>query len=229
MKKAVILLSGGLDSATCLALACDAGYVCFALSFDYGQKQRAELHAAALIAQRFKAHHRILEIRALGEIARSALISDAIAIPDDHSSQGGAEIPITYVPARNTVLIALALAYAESLGAGAIFIGASAIDYSGYPDCRPEYFRQYQILIDLATKTGVEGGRIEIHAPLSHLTKAQTIQHGLRLGVDYAVTVTCYRANTAGEGCGSCASCMLRKKGFLEAGVADPTVYFTQR
>jgi 7-cyano-7-deazaguanine synthase len=222
MKKAVILLSGGLDSATCLAIALNQGFECYAISFNYGQKQVCELHAATNIAAAFNISHKIINLTSLGEIARSALTSTELNIPD---YQNNNEIPITYVPARNTVFLSIALSYAESLGAECIFIGASAIDYSGYPDCRPEYFVQFQKLINLATKAGVEGQTIQIQTPLAHLSKSETILTGLKLGVDYTKTITCYRANAQGEACGSCDSCHLRKKGFQEAGVEDPTKY----
>lgn len=222
MKRAVILLSGGQDSATCLAIAKNQGYECYAISFDYGQKQVCELKASQNIARKFDASHKIIDIKALGEIAKSALTDDNLDIPDYN---GSGEIPITYVPGRNTVFLSLATSYAESIGAEAIFIGASAVDYSGYPDCRPEYFEQFQKLIDLATKAGVDGNSIQIQLPLIQLSKAETVKLGLQLGIDYSDTITCYRANAKGEACGTCDSCHLRKKGFIEAGVEDPTLY----
>lgn len=226
MKKAVILLSGGLDSATCLALAADQGYECHAISFNYGQKQVCELKASEEIAKSYNASHKIIEITCLGEIARSALTQDDMDIPD---YDGSGEIPVTYVPARNTVFLTMALAYAESIEAEAIFIGASSLDYSGYPDCRPEYFEQFQKLINLATKAGVNGQTIQVKTPLVSLNKAQTIDLGLKLGVDYSKTITCYRANSKGEACGTCDSCFLRKKGFDEAEIADPTIYIDSK
>lgn len=222
MKKAVILLSGGMDSATCVAIAKSSGYECYAISFDYGQKQIAELNAAKKLASRYASQHEIIDLKCLGKIARSALTQDNINIPD-HSKLG--EIPITYVPARNTVLLSIALSYAESIQADAIYIGASAIDYSGYPDCRPEYFEKFQALSDYATKAGVEGNNIKIVTPLINLSKAETIKLGLELGIDYKDTITCYRANEHGEACGTCSSCVLRKKGFEDLGVEDQTVY----
>lgn len=222
MKKAVILLSGGLDSATCLALAKHQGYECHTISFNYGQKQVSELTASKNIAEYFGATNKTIDIRCLQDIAKSALTQNNIDIPD---YSGSNDIPVTYVPARNTIFIALATCYAESIEADCIYIGASSIDYSGYPDCRPEYFEQYQRLIDLATKTGVEGRSIQIKTPLAHLSKAETIRLGLELGVDYSKTISCYRANTQGEACGVCDSCHLRKKGFVEAKVKDPTLY----
>lgn len=223
MKKAVVLLSGGLDSATCLAMAVDQGFECHALSFNYGQKQSSELAAAANIANIFHTTHKIINLTSLGEIARSALTKSDLTIPDYNNNSN--HIPITYVPARNTIFLSFALSYAESIEAECIFIGASSIDYSGYPDCRPEYFEQFQKLILLATKAGIEGKPIKIKTPLAHLSKAETILTGLKLGVNYAETISCYRANQAGEACGTCDSCHLRKKGFEQAGVSDPTLY----
>lgn len=222
MKKAVILLSGGLDSATCLAIAKNQGYECFTLSFDYGQKQVYELKASSKISARFKAKHKILNIKALAEIATSALTNSNINIPDYNNSN---DIPVTYVPGRNTVFISLAISYAESINAECIFIGASSVDYSGYPDCRPEYFTQFQKLIDLATKTSIEGNSIKIKTPLSLLSKAETINIGLNLDVDYSETISCYKTNDKGQACGTCDSCYLRKKGFADANVNDPTIY----
>lgn len=222
MKKAVVLLSGGLDSSTCLAIAKNEGYACYALSFSYGQKQSAELLAAKKIAQSFNvsAHH-IFELP-IGQFGGSALTDKDIDVPD---YQHSADIPNTYVPARNTVFLSIALAWAEALGAEAIFIGASSVDYSGYPDCRPEYFAAYQHLADLATKSGVNHKSITIRTPLLHLTKAETIAKGHALLVDYSLTISCYRANNEGLACGKCDSCHYRKKGFEEAGVNDPTRY----
>ncbi len=222
MKKAVILLSGGLDSATCLALAKKEGYECHTISFNYGQKQVIELTASKNIADYFGATNKILDITCLQQIAKSALTQSNIAIPDYIGSN---EIPVTYVPARNTIFIALATCYAESIEAECIFIGASSIDYSGYPDCRPEYFEQYQKLLNLATKAGIEGNSIKIKTPLAHLSKAETIKLGLELGVDYSKTISCYRANQQGEACGTCDSCHLRQEGFAKANITDPTLY----
>lgn len=222
MKKAVILLSGGMDSATCLAIAKSAGYQCYAISFNYGQKQKAELEAAKSIAKSFEAEHVIMDITGLGKIAQSALTQSSLDIPD---YQGTGEIPITYVPARNTIFISFAISYAESIGADCIYIGASHVDYSGYPDCRPEYFEKFQELINLATKVGVDGNTIQIQTPLINLSKAETIKLGVDLGIDYTNTITCYRANAQGEACGTCDSCHLRKKGFSDLGIADQTVY----
>jgi len=221
-KKAVILLSGGMDSTTCLAMAKADGYECYAISFNYGQKQIVELEAAKKIAANFGAVHQIVDITCLGKIARSALTQQNLEIPDYEQRS---EVPITYVPARNTIMISFALSYAESLEADCIYIGASAIDYSGYPDCRPEYFEKFQELIKLATNAGVSGKTIQIITPLINLTKAQTIQAGIDLGIDYKDTITCYRANAEGKACGSCDSCHLRKKGFLDMGIEDQTIY----
>ncbi|MGI0118992.1 7-cyano-7-deazaguanine synthase QueC [Zooshikella sp. RANM57] len=222
MKKAVVLLSGGLDSTTCLAYAKSQGYECYAISFDYGQKHNSELEAAKRIAQAMNVvRHEVLPLQ-LNQLTRSALTDQSIDIPD-YADDG--EIPVTYVPARNTILIAVALGWAEVLEADAIFIGVSSVDYSGYPDCRPEYIEAYQKLAELATKVGVEGKPIRIETPLIRLNKAETIQLGHKLGVDYGLTVSCYRANDDGEACGECDSCYLRKKGFSEAGVEDPTHY----
>ncbi len=222
MKKAVVLLSGGLDSTTCLAFAKDQGFSCYALSFQYGQKHSAELNAAQKIAHAFTvaSHHIMpLDLKAIGN---SATTDDTIAVPDYTGSNG---IPITYVPARNTVFLSIALGWAEVINADAIFIGVSAIDYSGYPDCRPDYIAAFQQMANLATKAGVEGKTIKIETPLIHLSKAETIRLGMNLGVDYAMTVSCYRADEAGVACGRCDSCILRKKGFIEGGFSDPTRY----
>lgn len=222
MKKAIVLLSGGLDSTTCLAIAQSQGFDCYALSFQYGQKHNTELEAAKKIAAAFKvATHYIMPL-SIGNMGGSALTDEAIAVPD-YKNDG--KIPITYVPARNTIFLSIALGWAEVIAADAIFIGVSFIDYSNYPDCRPEYIAAFQDLARLATKVGVEGKPIKIEAPLIHLSKAQTIQQGHTLGVDYALTVSCYRANEAGLACGCCDSCTFRKKGFSEAGVEDPTAY----
>ena len=221
MPKAVVLLSGGLDSATALALAMEQGYDCHALSLDYGQRHNAELAAAKRIAQAAAvAEHKIIRLN-LDEIGGSALTDPDIAVPQ----QPGEGIPVTYVPARNTVFLSLALGWAEVLGAWDIFIGVNAVDYSGYPDCRPEYIAAFENLAGLATKGGVEGGRFHIHAPLIKLGKAEIIREGERLGVDYANTVSCYAADEAGRACGLCDACRLRAQGFHDAGVPDPTRY----
>lgn len=222
MKKAVVLLSGGLDSTTCLALAQAEGYSCFALSFAYGQRHSAELYAAERIAaQRNVAGHKIVRLDT-DLFAGSALTDQSMVVPD---FQGGADIPVTYVPARNTVFLAMALAFAESIGARDIFIGASSIDYSQYPDCRPEFIAAFQTMANLATKAGINGELFTIHAPLQHLSKIQTIQLGSRLAVDYSKTVSCYQANERGEACGHCDSCIYRKRGFIGAQIDDPTLY----
>jgi len=222
MSKAVVLLSGGLDSSTVLAIAKAKGYECYALSFDYGQKQNSELKAAKTIAIDFGVvEHRIMRV-CLDDIGGSALTDPSLEVPKSNIS---AEIPITYVPARNTIFLSLALAWAETLNAQSIFIGVNALDYSGYPDCRPEYIKAYEVMANLATRQSVEGERIEINTPLIDLTKAEIIQKGLTLNVDYSITTTCYQANQAGEACGACDACVLRRNGFKEAGVTDPTHY----
>jgi len=226
MKKAVVLLSGGLDSATCLAYASSKGYECYALSIDYGQKQLAELHAAKKIANYFQAkQHEIVNIP-IGKLGGSALTDQKIEVPAHLESD---EIPVTYVPARNTIFLSIALGWAEILQANTIFAGMSSIDYSGYPDCRPEYVKAFQELANLATKAAVEGHPIRIATPLIYLNKAQTIQLGDKLNVDYSITVTCYQADHQGRACGYCDSCMLRKKGFEKAGLQDPTRYQPQK
>ena len=221
MKPAVILLSGGLDSATVLAIARQAGYACHALSLDYGQRHTAELVAAARVAHSLGAvEHRVLRL-GLGDFGGSALTDASIAVPESPTTG----IPVTYVPARNTVMLSLALAWAEVLGAHDIFIGVNAVDYSGYPDCRPEFIAAFEHLANLATRAGVEGELLRVHAPLQYLSKAQIIQRGVELGVDYAQTVSCYQADTEGLACGRCDSCRLRREGFLAAGIPDPTRY----
>ena len=221
-KKAIILLSGGLDSITVLAQAKKSGYQCFALSFDYGQRHNAELNAAKKIAQQYQVvSHKVIKL-GLGEIGGSALTDENIAVPD--SPQLG--IPVTYVPARNTVFLSFALGWAEVLDAHDIFIGVNAVDFSGYPDCRPEFIEAFQALSNLATKSGVEGAGIKIHAPLIHLGKAEIIEQGIALGVDYKQTVSCYMADNQGYACGKCDACRLRSAGFKEAGIEDPTQYF---
>lgn len=222
-KKAVILLSGGLDSATVLAIAKDRGYECHTMSFDYGQRHRAELHAAERLAKSMGAQtHRVMNVD-MRQIGGSALTDDSMAVP-----VGGVEkdtIPVTYVPARNTVFLSYALALAEVIGADDIFIGVNAVDYSGYPDCRPEFIQAYEKMANLATKAGVEGHHLSVQTPLIDLSKAEIIRTGHQLGVDYALTVSCYQADDQGRACGVCDSCRLRKQGFKEAGVEDPTLY----
>ena len=223
-KKAVILLSGGLDSTTTLAIAKSQGFNCFALSFDYGQKQKSELDAAAKVAKEFNAsEHRVMKI-SLSDIGGSALTDENIDVPNFVESD---EIPITYVPARNTIFLSYALAWAEVLDCQNIFIGVNALDYSGYPDCRQEYIDAFETMANLATKQGVEGQKITIQTPLINLNKAQIIQQGIALGIDYAKTTTCYQANKKGEACGVCDACEYRKIGFQEAKIADPTRYQT--
>lgn len=222
MKKAVILLSGGLDSTTCLAYAKSKEFDCYALSFNYGQRHNAELNAAKSIAAHFNVQHKIFDL-GIHQFGGSALINESITIPD--YVENSVEIPITYVPARNTIFLSIALAWAEVLNAKDIFIGVSAIDYSNYPDCRPEYMRAFQNLANLGTKFGVEGGGIVIHTPLINLSKAETIKLGSTLGVDYKMTVSCYQANEYGYACGQCDSCTFRKKGFMEAALPDATLY----
>ena len=218
-KSAVVLLSGGLDSATCLALATDQGFRCHALSLDYGQRHRSELIAAENVARSMQAELKVIDIdlRAFGG---SALTAD-IDVPEEE----GDGIPVTYVPARNTIMLSLALAWAEVLGAGDIFIGVNAVDYSGYPDCRPEYINAYEEMANLATKAGVEGHRLIIHTPLIDLSKADIIRQGSELGVDYGLTVSCYQADDEGRACGVCDSCRIRAAGFEVAGISDPTRY----
>lgn len=221
-KKAVILLSGGLDSATVVAMAKAEGYQCYSMSFDYGQRHRVELQAAERVAQQLGViEHKVVGLN-LNGIGGSALTDLSIDVPES-PSQG---IPITYVPARNTVFLALALGWAEVLEAQDIFIGVNAVDYSGYPDCRPEFIEAFERMANLATRAGVEGEGFRIRAPLQYLSKAQIIQTGLANGVDYALTVSCYQADQEGRACGKCDSCRLRAEGFANAGVADPTRYF---
>lgn len=221
-RPAVVLLSGGLDSATCLAIARSEGFACHALSVAYGQRHRAELQAAARLAQSLGAReHRVISID-LAQFGGSALTDATLAVPTEGLQPG---IPITYVPARNTVMLSLALAWAEVLGAGDIFIGVNAIDYSGYPDCRPEFIQAFETMANLATKAAVEGHRVRIHAPLIKLSKADIIRRGHALGVDYAASVSCYQPDAEGRACGLCDACRLRRKGFEEAGIEDPTRY----
>jgi len=221
-KRAVVLLSGGLDSATVLAMARAEGYDCHALSLDYGQRHHTELQAARRVAKALGAvEHKILPL-SLDALGGSALTDRNIDIPEQGEMDG---IPVTYVPARNTIFLSLALAWAEVLAARDLFIGVNAVDYSGYPDCRPEYIAAFEHLANLATKAGVEGEHFHVHAPLVKMTKAQIIQAGSALGVDYALTVSCYQADEQGRACGVCDSCRLRRQGFAAAGVKDPTQY----
>jgi len=220
-KNAVVLLSGGLDSATVLALARSQGYACHALSVDYGQRHHAELVAAQRVAQALGAvEHRVLHID-LTAFGGSALTDARIAVPE----QPSAGIPLTYVPARNTIMLSLALAWAEVLQAQDIFIGVNAVDYSGYPDCRPEYIASFERMANLATKAAVEGNRLTLHAPLLDLSKADIVKRGAQLGLDYSLTVSCYQADADGRACGVCDSCRLRRAGFEAAGMPDPTRY----
>jgi 7-cyano-7-deazaguanine synthase len=218
---AVVLLSGGLDSATVLAIARDRGFDCHALSFDYGQRHNVELKAARRVAESLGAvEHRIVRLE-LGQFGGSALTDAAIAVPEG-PTEG---IPVTYVPARNTVMLALALAWAEVLRSRDILIGVNAVDYSGYPDCRPEFIAAFEHLANLATRAGVEGARLRVHAPLQYLSKSEIILLGQKLGVDYSLTVSCYQADAAGRACGRCDACRLRRAGFEQAGLEDPTKY----
>ena len=218
-KKAVVLVSGGLDSATVLAMALDLGFDCHALSFDYGQRHCSELEASRRVASH-AVEHRIMRLP-IGDLGGSALTDDVIDVPESACSG----IPVTYVPARNTIFLSIALGWAEILGAHDIFIGANAVDYFGYPDCRPAFIEEFEKLANVATKDGVEGRPFRLHAPLLHLSKADIIRQGLKLGLDYAETVSCYQADDLGRACGVCESCRLRQQGFREAGVEDPTVY----
>jgi len=222
MKKAVVLVSGGLDSATALALAREQGYACYAISFDYGQRHKCELEAAQQVARSLGVvEHKLLQLN-MNDLGGSALTDETIDVPNEGAGEG---IPVTYVPARNTVFLSLALGWAEVLDADAIFIGVNAVDYSGYPDCRPEYIEAYQRLADLATRRGVEGRPIRIAAPLIHLSKAQIIREGTRLGVDYGLTTSCYAPDVQCHACGRCDACRLRQAGFAAAQVPDPTAY----
>ena len=221
-KRAVILLSGGLDSATVVAMARAEGYSCYTMSFDYGQRHRAELDAAARVARDLGAVvHKGICLNLYG-MGGSALTDSSIDVPEA-PSEG---IPVTYVPARNTVFLSLALGWAEVLQARDIFIGVNAVDYSGYPDCRPEFIEAFEVMANLATKAGVEGQGFSIKAPLQNLSKAQIVQAGIKLGVDYSLTVSCYQADNQGRACGKCDSCRLRAEGFAAAGISDPTRYF---
>lgn len=221
MKRAVILLSGGLDSATVLAIARSQGYDCYTISFDYGQRHRAELNASALLSEHLGAtSHKLIHID-LNSIGGSALTDSSIAVPN--TQQEG--IPVTYVPARNTVFMSIALGWAEVLQAEAIFVGVNAVDYSGYPDCRPEYIAAFEKMANLATKAGVEGQPLKIAAPLIDMSKQDIIKRGIELGVNYSLTVSCYQADETGRACGECDSCRFRRQGFEQAGIKDPTRY----
>ncbi|MEM7003984.1 MAG: 7-cyano-7-deazaguanine synthase QueC [Pseudomonadota bacterium] len=225
-KRAIVLVSGGLDSATVLSRAVADGYTCFALSFDYGQRHNSELQAAARVAATLGAQeHRVVGID-LGQFGGSALTDTAIDVPTEEPEDQEAGIPITYVPARNTIFLSFALAWAEVLEITDIFIGVNAVDYSGYPDCRPEFVASFENMANFATRIGTEGERIRIHTPLIDLTKAEIVTLGTDLGVDYAMTVSCYQADDSGAACGVCDSCRLRRAGFLSAGLADPTRYY---
>ena len=220
-KKAVILVSGGLDSSTVLAMAKQQGFDCYTLSFDYGQRHRSELFAAAKVSESMQVKaHKVVSLD-LGTIGGSALTDTNIDVPE-YETTG---IPVTYVPARNTVFLSIALGWAEVLGANDIFVGVNAVDYSGYPDCRPDYINAFEQMANLATKAGVEGNKLTVHAPLIDMTKGQIIQAGIKIGVDYSVTVSCYQADEQGAACGVCDSCRLRKQGFIDAGLKDPTRY----
>jgi len=222
-QKAVILVSGGLDSATVLAEAVEQGYQCYAISFNYSQRHQVELSSAKSLCQQFGViEHKIINLD-LSQIGGSALTDDSIDVPE-HETTG---IPVTYVPARNTIFLSIALGWAEVLDAHKIFVGVNAVDYSGYPDCRQEYIQAYETMANLATKMGTEDHDIQIKTPLIHLTKAQIIQKGIALGVDYSQTVSCYQANDQGEACGRCDSCRLRRLGFEDAKIADPTRYIS--
>lgn len=223
MKSAVVLLSGGLDSATVLAIASSEGFSCHCLSVDYGQRSRAELDAARLVSARLGAvEHRVVSV-GLGAFGGSALTDRSIDVPSRGVQPG--VIPVTYVPARNTLMLSLALAWAETLFCGDIFFGANAVDYSGYPDCRPEYMRAFETLANLATKAGVEGRKLRLHTPLLTMSKADIIRRGTQLGVDYSLTLSCYQADDNALACGLCDACRLRRAGFEASGVADPTRY----
>lgn len=221
--RAVVLLSGGLDSATVLALAREQGRQCYALSLRYGQRHAAELDAAARVAAALgAARHEIVDID-LSRFGGSALTDASIAVPEQAGAPGA--IPVTYVPARNTIMLSIALGWAEVLDAGEIHFGANAVDYSGYPDCRPEYVAAFERMASLATKAGVEGRPIRVRAPIIAMSKAQIVREGLRLGVDFSMTVSCYQADDRGRACGRCDACRIRRDGFAAAGVADPTRY----
>ena len=221
IKKAVILVSGGLDSTTVLSMAIDQGYQCHTLSFDYGQRHRSELEAAQRVSRTMAVtQHKVVRLD-LGTIGGSALTDVTIDVPETETEG----IPVTYVPARNTVFLSIALGWAEVLGANDIFLGVNAVDYSGYPDCRPQYIAAFETMANVATKATVEGQNLSIHAPLIDMTKAEIVRAGMALGVDYSQTVSCYQASLDGLACGKCDSCRLRQQGFIEAGVKDPTRY----
>jgi len=222
MKKAVVLLSGGLDSTTCLAFAQAQGFSCYALSFAYGQRHSVELQAAKRIASHFAVTEHFITQIDTGLFRNNALTNTQIEVPAYNSDT---QIPVTYVPARNTIFLAMALGLAESVGARDIFIGVSSIDYSHYPDCRPEFIDAFTQMANLATKAGVEGDLFTVHAPLQHLSKIQTIELGIKLGVDYGMTISCYQADEEGRACRVCDSCSFRKQGFFGAGISDPTRY----
>lgn len=223
MKKAVVLLSGGLDSATTLAIARNQQFACYALSVHYGQRHQSELIAAQHIARQLQAHeHRLVTVD-LSVFGGSALTDESIAVPTNGAAKD--TIPITYVPARNTIMLSLALAWAETLACQDIFIGVNAIDYSGYPDCRPEYITAFEKMANLATKATIEGKKITLHTPLIHLSKSDIIRTGIALGIEYGATISCYQADESGQACGHCDSCRIRKAGFAAAGIADPTRY----
>jgi 7-cyano-7-deazaguanine synthase len=227
MRKAVVLLSGGLDSATVLALAVHQGYACYALSVDYGQRHRVELDAAVRVARALGAAEQKTVRIDLTAFGGSALTDDNIAVPTLGVQKD--TIPATYVPARNTIMLSLGLAWAEVLAAKDLFFGANAVDYSGYPDCRPEYMRAFEHMANLATKAAVEGHKLALHTPIIAMSKAEIIQQGAKLGVDYGLTVSCYQADAQGRACGVCDSCRLRRAGFETAGMADPTRYYNGR
>ncbi|HEY5654157.1 MAG TPA: 7-cyano-7-deazaguanine synthase QueC [Pontiella sp.] len=224
VKRAIVLLSGGLDSATTMAMAMAEGFEVYAMSFNYGQRHSVELHCAVEQAKTSAKEHRVVNID-LRSFGRSALTADIDVPKHDNVEELGDEIPVTYVPARNTIFLSYALAWAEVLGANDIFIGVNALDYSGYPDCRPEFIAAYESMANLATVTGVQGNKLTIHTPLIDLTKAEIIQRGLELGVDYAKTTSCYDPASDGRACGHCDSCLLRRKGFSDAGAEDPRFY----
>jgi 7-cyano-7-deazaguanine synthase len=224
-KRAVVLLSGGLDSTTCLAICKAEGFTPYAISFRYGQRHAIEIQRAATIAARYGVAKHVIVSLDLGGFGGSALTDAALDVPKHQTvEQIGQEIPITYVPARNTVFLAYALAWSEVLAASDLFVGVNALDYSGYPDCRPEYIRAFESMANLATKSAVEGQRTRIHAPLIHWTKAQIIQRGLELGVDYSETLSCYDPDASGRPCGQCDSCLLRMRGFADNGLTDPAL-----
>ena len=226
MRRAVVLLSGGMDSAVVLAIAREQGFACHALSVAYGQRHTSELEAAGRVAAALGAVEHKTVVVDLRSIGGSALTDAAIDVPlDDDGHVIGADIPVTYVPARNTIMLSVALGWAEVLGAADIFCGVNAVDYSGYPDCRPEFVEAFERLANLATKAGVEGAGLRVHAPLQHLGKDAIVREGLRLGVDFSATVSCYNADAAGRACGHCDACRLRADGFAVAGMEDPTRY----